>query len=62
MPMFSRLAELVLQRHVPILITWALLLALAIPILSPVPERLRRFAPKIPGRATGAFHEFDRLE
>jgi putative drug exporter of the RND superfamily len=46
---FSRLAEFVLQRPVTILITWALLLAIAIPISSLVPERLRASATKIRG-------------
>jgi putative drug exporter of the RND superfamily len=49
MPMFSRLAEFVSHRPIPILITWALLLALALPISSLVPERLTASATKIRG-------------
>jgi putative drug exporter of the RND superfamily len=47
--MFSRLAEFVLHRPVAVLVTWALLLALAIPISSFVPERLTASASKIRG-------------
>ena len=47
--MFSRLAEFVLRRPVAVLATWALLLALAIPISSLVPERMTASATKILG-------------
>ena len=47
--MFSRLAEFVLRRPVTVLATWALLLALAIPISSLVPERMTASATKILG-------------
>jgi hypothetical protein len=46
-PVFSHLTKLVLPR--PILITWALLLALAMPISSLIPERLTASATKIRG-------------
>jgi putative drug exporter of the RND superfamily len=47
---FSGLASFVSHRPIPILITCALLLALAIPISSLVPERLRASATKIRDR------------
>jgi putative drug exporter of the RND superfamily len=47
--MFNRLAEFVLHRPVAVLVTWALLLALAIPISSLVPERMIASATQIRG-------------
>ena len=47
--MFARLAELVLRRPVWVLVVWALVLAVAVPVSSLTPERLTASATKIRG-------------